>query len=300
MKKLPSLIFFGNERLSTGFALNGAPTLQRLISNGYKVAAVVANYEKGTSRKARKLEITDIAEKHNIPVLLPEKLADIKEQLASFDPTIGVLVAYGKIIPQSIIDVFPQGILNIHPSLLPEYRGSTPIEQAIIDGKKTTGVSIMGLVKAMDAGPIYAQKEIKLTGSETKQQLSEQLLNVGGDLLLKILPDAINGKAKRSPQDESKASFTKQIKKDDGTINWQESASSIEQKIRAYAGWPKSRADFFGHNVVVTKARVAKDKTDGDLVMACKGDFLEILEVIAPSGRTMSANAFLRGYKKST
>ncbi|MGD8374102.1 MAG: methionyl-tRNA formyltransferase [Candidatus Woesebacteria bacterium] len=298
MTKSSSLIFFGNERLSTGFLPNGAPTLQRLIDNGYNIAAVAANYEKGTSRKARKLEIAEVAKRHGIPVLLPEKPAEIYDQLRSYDAAAGILVAYGKIIPQSIIDIFPHGILNIHPSLLPEYRGSTPIEQAIIDGKATTGVTIMSLVKAMDAGPIYTQKEIKLNQKETKQELSEHLLNIGGELLLKVLPDILQNKATPTPQDETKASFTKQIKKQDGIVNWQEPAQLIERKIRAYAEWPKSRTNIFGHDITIVKARQAKNEFDGHLVMPCRQGFIEIQEVTAPSGRNMDSEAFLRGYKK--
>lgn len=298
MTKSSNLIFFGNERLSTGFEPNGAPTLQMLIDNGYKISAVIANYEKGTSRKARVLEIAEVAQKNNIPVLLPEKLLDIKDQLISYDATAGILAAYGKMIPQSIIDIFPCGILNIHPSLLPKYRGSTPIEQAMLDGAQETGVSIMGLVKAMDAGPIYAQQVVSLCGNETKQQLTEQLLQIGGKLLLQILPKALSGTAKTTLQNEAEATFTKQISKTAGYINWQETAQTIERKIRAYAGWPKSKTSLFGNSVIITEARVATDKDDGLLVIPCKQGFIEIKRVIAPSGRTMDANSFLRGYHK--
>lgn len=301
MKPSANLIFFGNERLSTSFQPHGAPTLQALIDAGYNVVAVVANYERGNSRNARELEIEEVARHHNIPVLLPEKLSDIKDQLVQLNPTVGVLVAYGKMVPQSIIDIFPKGILNIHPSLLPEKRGSTPIETAILDGSTKTGVSIMQLVKAMDAGPIFTQEQVALTGQETKQQLSEELLSLGGKLLLKVLPGVIAGTAEPREQDESKATFTNLIKKSDARLEpSNKSAQQLEREIRAFAGWPKSNLDLFDQTIIVTSARIADNQNDGALVITCADDScLEIQSLIGPSGRQMSGADFIRGYKKS-
>src|SRR6266496_3070958 len=193
MNKSRTLVFFGNERLSSGFELHGAPTLQALIDHGYDVKAVVAHYEKGASRNARALELQTVADQHNIPVLLPDKPSLIVGQLMDLQADAAVLAAYGRIIPQSIIDIFPRGILNIHPSLLPQYRGPTPIEQAILDGAKATGVSVMQLVRDMDAGPIYAQSIVNLHGDETKQALTEQLLHIGKELIIDTLPKMFAG-----------------------------------------------------------------------------------------------------------
>lgn len=301
MKSSANLIFFGNERLSTSFQPHGAPTLQALLDAGYNVVTVVANYERGNSRSARELEIEEVARHHNIPVLLPEKLSDIKDQLVQLNPTVGVLVAYGKMVPQSIIDIFPKGILNIHPSLLPEKRGSTPIETVILDGSTKTGVSIMQLVKAMDAGPIFAQEQVVLTGQETKQQLSEELLSLGGKLLLKVLPDVITGNIEPKEQDESKATFTNLIKKTDARLDPNnKSAHQLEREIRAFAGWPKSNIDLFDQTIIVTSARIADNQNDGVLVITCADNsYLEIQNLIGPSGRQMSGADFIRGYKKS-
>jgi len=296
MKKSHSLIFFGNERLSSGFVPNGAPTLQALIAAGYDVKAVVANYEIGQSRKARELEIESVARAHNIPVLLPDRPKDIADQLTAFEAEAAVLVAYGRIIPQSIIDIFPHGILNIHPSLLPRYRGSIPVEQAILDGVSETGVSVMGLVREMDAGPIFAQERLPLTGAETKQALTEKLLALGGKLLLQVLPSVLDGIAIPTQQDESSATYTKLIKKTDGVIDLTKPAEQLEREIRAFATWPKSRLDIHGYPIIVTKARVAQRTDDGALTVATSLGQLEILELIAPSGKTMSGADFLRGY----
>jgi methionyl-tRNA formyltransferase len=160
-----TLVFFGNERLLTGLASTDAPILSGLIDQGYNVAAVVAHYNESKSRDKRPLEVAAIAEEHDIPVLLPDGPADIYDQLAAFHADAAVLVAYGRIVPQNIIDLFPLGIINIHPSLLPKYRGSTPIESAILNGDTTTGVSIMSLSAKMDAGPVYDLVEIPLSSA---------------------------------------------------------------------------------------------------------------------------------------
>jgi methionyl-tRNA formyltransferase len=299
MSKSKKLVFFGNERLATGVSRTSAPTLRALIDNGYDVTAVVSNYEKGRSRNARELEIAEVAKQHNIPVLLPAHLDDIKDDIKSMKADFGVLVAYGKIIPREIIDIFPHGIINIHPSLLPKYRGPAPIEQVILDGASQTGTSIMQLVLKMDAGAVYAQDKIKLTGHESKEELAEELLLKGVGLLINSLPQILDKSLLPTLQDESQASYTHLLKKEDGIINWEQPAKEIERQVRAYAGFPKSRTKIVSHDIVITKARVAKHKEDGGLVMECQPGWLEIKELIAPSGRKITGAEFIRGYSKN-
>ncbi len=299
MPKSSRIIFFGNERLSSGFEPKNAPTLSALVKAGYEVVAVVANHETGTSRRPRQLEIEAVAKKYGIPVLLPAKPADIIDQLKACRATIGVLVAYGKIVPQSIIDIFPKGIINIHPSLLPHNRGSTPIEQAMLDGAPETGVSLMGLVKAMDAGPIYAQTKLALSGHEGKAELTEKLLLLGGQMLIEKLPAIIDGSLVPTSQNEVDATFSKLLTKADGILDLNKPAKQLEREVRAFLVWPKSRLELLRQQIIVTKARVATGSADGQLVVACADDtYLEITELTAPSGRSMSGADFMRGYKK--
>ena len=295
----PTIVFFGNERLSTGFTPPGAPTLEALITAGYKVAAVVSNFEPGRSRNKRVLEIEKVANQHHIPVLLPKKVTEVSDQLQELGAECGVLVAYGKIIPQKVIDIFPKGIVNIHPSLLPKYRGPTPIEQAILDGAPETGVSLMQLAKEMDAGPVFAQERVKLTGDEAKYELTEKLLRTGGDMLITHLPAILDGTLQPTPQNESEATYCQLLTKDQGQLDTAQPAEQLVRQIRAFEGWPKSSLMVFAtHRVVVKKARVAADSTDGAFVIACgQQTFLELLEVVAPSGRTMNGADFLRGYR---
>ncbi len=299
MSQSSRIIFFGNERLSSGYQPDSAPTLKALVNNGYTVVAVVASHHEATSRTKRGLEVQEFADQNKIPVFLPDKPGDIIDDLKALKPDIGVLVAYGKIVPQEVIDIFPSGIVNIHPSLLPLYRGSTPIEQSILDGASKTGVSLMQLVKAMDAGPVFDQGVVDLSGNESKQDLTSTLLNLGGKLLVQNLPKILDGSLEPTPQDETKVTYCKLINKSDGNIQTSKPANILEKEVRAYLGWPKSRLDVFGQPVIVTRASVVNESSDNKLVISCAGEtFLEIVELIAPSGRKMSGADFVRGYKK--
>jgi len=291
------LIFFGNERLATAVSTD-APTLRGLVAAGYQIAAVVASHSEGVSRSRRALEIIDVAHAYHIPVMLPPRLAQVKPELEKLQAEAGILVAYGRLIPQEIIDIFPKGIINIHPSLLPKMRGSTPVETAIINGLEETGVSLMRLSGEMDAGPVYMQKALKLNGTETKQQLASKLLQAGAALLTAHLDDILNGKLQPMVQDETVASYTRQLTKQDGETDFLEPAEVIERKVRAFGGFPKVRAKLLNQTVVITRSRVAADAEDGELVVKCQTGWLEILELTAPSGRTISGADFVRGYKR--
>jgi methionyl-tRNA formyltransferase len=296
MSKLSKLVFFGNERLATGLSGTSCSTLTDLIENGYEIAAVVSHYTEGRTRKPRPLEIAEVAKAYNIPLLLPDNLNDIKEQLESLGAEAAVLVAYGKIISKEIIDIFPRGIINLHPSLLPKYRGPTPLEQTILDGALQTGVSIMQLTPEMDAGPVFAQEKINLSGTETKTELAEKLLELGSRIMLENLPGILDGSLTPKPQNDSEASYTQLLKKEDGVVDWNKPAELLEKEVRAFLRFPKSQARVLDKDIIITKSRVAKDKNDGDLIIQCKPGWVEIQELIAPSGRTMSGAEFLRGY----
>lgn len=305
-QKSKTIVFFGNERLATGVN-SSAPTLRKLVAAGYSVKAVIANQDVVISRKERQLEIQKAAEEFNIPVLLPNKLISIKEQLASFDAPVGILVAYGKIIPKEIISLFPKGIVNIHPSLLPEGRGPTPIESVILGRSKRTGVSIMKLVEKMDSGPVYAQEEIVLSGTESKQQLADRLLEEGGNLLIKHLPDILEGNILPTEQQDDKATYNQLISKKDGEIDWTKPAVQLEAEVRAFLGWPKSRTKIGDIEVVVTKARVVNQagqpgailSKDKSLVIATANGALEIENLIPINKSEMNALAFISGYGRS-
>lgn len=300
------IVFFGNERLGTGLNTD-VPVLQALMAAGYQITAVVvAQNETGKSRKARTLEIVQVAEAHNIPVLSPSKLAEAKDDMAAYGAEIGVLVAYGKIVPQDVIDVFPRGIVNIHPSLLPKHRGPAPIESAILNGDMETGVSLMQLSAKMDAGPVYVQQAVKLSGSETKRELADRLITIGKDMLLLHLPAILDGSFKPQPQDEAKVTYDKLIEKSDGVLDFQKPAIELERAVRAYTGWPRSRANIGLSEVIITEAHVVdSDGVAGTLwfqdkqigIFGSKG--LLVIDRLIPSGKKeMAGSAFLAGYKQ--
>jgi methionyl-tRNA formyltransferase len=300
------IVFFGNERLATGIS-TAAPTLRLLVKAGYDVAAVVSNQADAAVGKQRTLEIAAVASELGIPLLLPVKPSLALEQIRSYGAEIGVLVAYGKIVPQSVIDIFPKGIVNIHPSLLPLHRGPTPIESVILDGAKETGVSIMQLVREMDAGPVYGQRRVALDGDETKQELADKLLGVGGEMLLELLPGILEGSITPEPQDDSAATYDELITKRVGDIDWNKSADELAREIRAYAVWPQSRAVLGGKDVIITAAHAVEaheDKEPGhiwhdtsELHVHTGAMGVLVIDRLKPSGKSeMTAKAFLAGY----
>lgn len=309
MKKTSkTIIFFGNERLATGVSTT-APALSALIGGGYRVAAVVvAQNAMGRSRRPRDLEVAALAEKHAIPLLAPADLAGAQPQLAGFGAQAAVLIAYGRIVPPAVLSVFPRGIVNVHPSLLPLHRGSTPIESVILGGASETGVSLMRLSAKMDAGPLYEQVRLPLTGSETKQELADASAAIGTDLLMKHLPAILGGGGPApTDQDDDNATYDEHLAKADGLVDWSAPAPRLEREIRAYAGWPKSRASLGSIEVIITQAALsdsgaklkpgAVQTDDKRLIVGCGEGALEIL-ALKPAGRPeMPAAAFLAGYK---
>lgn len=242
------IVFFGTEDFSLG-------TLTKLIETGYQISAVVTkpDSKKGRGQTLIPPAVKVFAEQHDIPVWQPSKLAEITELIRSLQPVVGILVSYGKIIPQSIIDLFDPGIINVHPSLLPRYRGPSPVETAILQGDSETGISIMQLSAKMDAGPVYQQRAyIKVTA---KDALYNNLSIVGSEMLAEALPLIVDGSIVATPQDDAEATYCRLIQKSDGVIDWTKPADVIEREINAYSGWPGSRMTLGGVDVIVTVGR---------------------------------------------
>lgn len=291
MNESTPLVFFGTEDFS-------ARSLAALVDDGWPVSAVITkpDTKSGRGQKLTEPKVKSIAKSKDIKVLQPAKLTDIEDEIKAIDAPLGILVAYGKIIPKTVIDLFPRGIINVHPSLLPKYRGPAPVEAAILNADSETAVSLMHLTPGMDEGPVYVQKSVSLDGTEDRLGLNKKLSEIGAKMLVENLPGIIEGSLTPSPQDDSKATYTKLIHKEDGFTDWEEPADIIERKVRAFLGFPKVRGKIFDQDVVITKTRVAADEHDGRLVIKCAPGWLEVLEVIAPSGRTMSGADFTRGY----
>lgn len=303
IQKSKTILFFGTEDFS-------AYTLEALIAHGYTIGAIITKPDtrRGRNKQLSKPQVKEIGEQHNIPVWQPTKLTDITEDVNKFDSPTGVLVSYGKIIPQRIIDLFTPGIINIHPSLLPAYRGPSPIESAILNGDTETGISIMQLSAAMDAGPVYLQETTPLEGSETSPELYAKFGTRGADLLTSILPGILDETIPAAPQNDAAASYCQLIKKEDGLLDWtQETAEQIERKIRAYAYWPQCRAMIGGLDLIITAAHAVPsdlnapgtykiDVATSLLIVNTREGSLSIDQVKPLGKKEMPIQAFLAGY----
>ena len=295
MNTLPKIIFFGTDSFSL-------EALTALVAAGHPIAAVVTkpDSKQGRGHRLTPPVVKVFAADHAIPVWQPNNIKDIISDIQSIERPLGVLSSYGKIIPQKIIDMFSPGIINIHPSLLPQYRGPTPIETAIAHGDSTTGVSIMQLSSGMDAGPVYTATHQPLTGSETSPELYHTMAKLGAALLVDTLPSIIDGSLLPTAQDETLATYTTLLSKDDAYIIPDEiTAQQVEQHVRAYLEFPKSKITLHGHTLIITKAHVT-DHLEHSLTIACKNNtYLAVDEIIAPNGRRMGAQDFERGYLRS-
>lgn len=291
MTRLSPLVFFGTEDLS-------AKILHGLINSDFEIEAVITKPDliSGRGRKKRPTKVKQLALKSNIKVFEVTNKDDIRQAVANTTGQTGILAMFGKIIPEDVITAFKNGIINVHPSLLPKHRGPSPIISSILAGDKTTGVSIMLLVNEVDAGPVYSQAKLELTGKETIVELNNKLISLSNNLLIKTLMDIENG-LEAKPQDHDKATFCHMVKKSDGILNpTLYTAQELERQVRAYGIWPKSRLKYRDKEVVVLKATVG-EKPDTRLSIRCKDDnYLNIETVLSPSGKPTTAQQYINNF----
>ena len=290
------IIFFGTEDFS-------AVSLQKLIDEGFEVAGIITkpDSKKGRGQKLQSPKVKKIGEKFKTPVLQPQKMSEIIEFVQNFENPVGVLVSFGRIIPQEIIDLFTPAIVNVHPSLLPKYRGPSPIESVILNGDTKTGVSLMKLSKEMDAGDVYSQEEIKLLKTETASELYEICGKIGAEMLVRDLPKIISGELKGEKQDNSLAEYCKLLKKSDSILNPEnQTAKQAEQQIRAFEIFPKSKIQIDDYLVVIKTAKVVNSNPDNSplTLKFADGEFLEIKTLLTPNGKETTAQSFINGYLK--
>ena len=258
-----------------------------------------------------------------LPITQPDKVKtneEFRAQLSAIKPDAIIVVGYGRIVPQWMIDLPRLGNLNLHASLLPKYRGAAPIQWAIANGEKVTGVTTMRIDAGLDTGDILLQRELPIAPDDTAETLSPKLAGVGADLMLETLRDLEKGTARPIPQDSRRATLAPIIRKEDGRIDFSTSAIRIYNRLRAFQPWPGAHTTYRGKNLAVATARVHPDHhglftlnegiamSDGMIVVEgdrffalCHGDtWLEILELQPEGKRRMSARDFINGYRPKT
>lgn len=290
-----TILFFGTDAFS-------AVSLRALLDAQVSIAGVFTkpDSQQGRGRKLSASVVKEIALEHDIPVHQPTSSAELHAAVSAYDNPAGILVSYGRIIPQWVLDIFSPGIINVHPSLLPKYRGPSPIESAILHGDKETGVSVMQLTAAMDAGPVYGQVSHILTGAETAPELEATLAEQGADLLVRLLPDILDGSCQATPQDDTDTTYCNLLSKNDAVLDLSLlTAAQAERQVRAFLAFPKSKLTVLGQPIVVTQASVQTEQQHALDLKCADGAFLRIEHLIGPSGKPMTAAAFLNGYAKA-
>lgn len=285
--------------------------LEKLIKSHHKVVAVVCSKDKeqGRGNKLTMPEAKVFALKNNIPVFQFSKIRlEGVETLKNIDADIFVTASFGQILSQEILDISPYGVVNVHGSLLPKYRGASPVQTALLNGEKVTGVTIMKTFIGIDDGDMLAKKEVEILDEDNCDSLMEKLAYVGGDLLVETLDKIENGTAKYEKQDSTQASYTKMLKKENAFLNYSLSAIELHNFVRAYN--PNPSAHFVFDNsifkVLTTsvynqpapkgkEGEVVISSSKKGFVVACKEGYLEIVTLQAPSGKVMSAKSYLNG-----
>jgi methionyl-tRNA formyltransferase len=276
----------------------------------FQVVAVVTRPDepRGRGMTMAPCGVGAVAAQHGIPTLKPTRIKTpgFLAELKSYDSDLLVVAAYGRILPQEILDAPRLMPINVHASLLPRHRGAAPIEGAILAGDAETGVTIMRVIQQMDAGPMILKREIPIAPEDTQGSLKEKLADLGAAALLDALDLFAKGAVTETPQDESAVTYTKQIKKEDAIIDWSRDAAAIERMTRAYDPWPVARTMLNGEPLMIWRARVDATPTSTEApggvvalkplpVVQCGSGRLALLEVQAAGRKRMSASDFFNG-----
>jgi len=301
------IIFFGTGPV--------AAASLKLLSQSFEIEAVITKPRQPHHRG--EVPVLDVANKLELPLIEVANKKEVSEKITSqqFRSQVAVLIDFGILVEQKVIDVFPLGIVNSHFSLLPQWRGADPITFAILSGQDKTGVSLMLLVEAMDEGPLLAVGETVLPTDATTPELTRNLIGLSYALLKDVLPKYIAGKLIGSPQEKvadavgysAQPSYSRKLTKEDGILDWDKAAEQLGREIRAYLEWPKSRTILGGHAVIITRAHAeAGEGAPGKLWLQNKrlgvycGKGILMIDNIKPAGKgEMPIEAFINGYRQN-
>lgn len=301
---MTKIVFMGTPEFSV-------PILEGLVTAGYEVAAVVTQPDRPVGRKKNIIAspVKNKALELGISVLQPEKISGSKEmeEIATLQPDVIITAAFGQFLPEKLLQIPAHGALNVHASLLPKYRGGAPVHYAIINGEEETGVSIMDMVKKMDAGGIYAQKAIPIKSDDDVGAMFTKLSFVGRDLLLETLPQILAGSLRSVAQDEEQVSFAPNIKREQEAINWERTAQEIDQKVRGMRPWPIAYTTYQGSRWKIWDVSPLEEtsreqpgtiirRTKSQLWIACAQQTVLAIEELQPAGKAkQKISEFLNG-----
>lgn len=300
------IIFMGTPDFSV-------PTLEALVASEHEVAAVVTQPDKpkGRGKEIHMSPVKECALKHNIPVYQPVRARDeaFVEEMRTLKPDAMVVIAFGQILPKSLLDLPKYGCVNIHASLLPKYRGAAPIQWAVINGDEETGITTMMMDVEMDTGDMLEKTVIKLNPDETGGSLFDRLSLLGGDLILSTLSKLEKGEITPQPQDHAQATYVKKISKSMGDIDWTMDAVSIERLVRGLNPWPSAFTRWNGKMLKIWEAKVLPDQetkapcgsvisaSDEGLKIQTGNGVLCVTSLQLEGKKRMDTAAFLRGYQ---
>ncbi|MFH1866913.1 MAG: methionyl-tRNA formyltransferase [Patescibacteria group bacterium] len=295
-------VFFGTSRFASII-------LSKLLQANLKPALVitVAGKPTGRSQNIKSSAVLELAQKHKLAIkeVINLKKDELISELKALNCSVGVLAALGKIVPLDLLNSFPKGIVNVHPSLLPKYRGPSPIQTALLKGDQETGITLMMLDKEVDHGPIIDQQTVSINNNETNIELEQRLAELSGNLLIKALPDYIAGKIEPKEQDHSQASFCAMIQRDDGKVNWSKSAKKIYNQWRSFTPWPGIFTTWQGKRLKLIKINLTNNQSsepglvivdNNSLQIGCADYFLQITELQLEGGKQLAAGDFLKGH----
>lgn len=289
------------------------PSLEALLAAGHEVCGVFTQPDRPKNRGMKLLPppVKVTAQSHGIPVFQPVQLRDgsALEELRALKPELIVVAAYGRILPQEILDLPPKGCINVHSSLLPRYRGAAPIHWAVVNGDAETGVTIMKVAPELDAGDILGQIATPIDPEETVETVHDRLARLGGELLVQVVEKIAAGTLQPVPQDPDQVTYAPMLSRALSPIDWGQSARTIHNKVRGLVPWPATSTDIFSREPVkifsVTETGEHTGKAPGTVLAAQKegidvacgdGMVIRILELQAPGSRRMTAADYLRGH----
>jgi len=298
------LVFMGTPE----FSLPGLSSL--MAAPNLEIVGVFTQPDKPVGRKQilTPPPVKELALKHGLKIFQPEKIKSEVETIKNLRPDLIVVIAYGKIIPQTILDIPAYGCINVHASLLPKYRGAACLNAPILNGDRETGVTIMKMEAGLDTGPILRQAKINLNGRENLEDVHDKLSALGAEILVPTLKDFLAGKITPRIQDEASASYIKTLAKEDGRIDFNRNAAEIERMIRAYNPWPGTYLDWNGEIlkiIAVEPEIVSENKAkpgrlfidEKRLLLQCGQNALVILKLQLAGKKEMPAEEFMNGYK---